>query len=344
MNLARVSAILVVIFVVVSAWIIVTPLTGALPEATDHAQSIDFLFKFMLVASVAVFLIVQGFLLYFCLHYRRRKDEPEDALGSDIHGNTRLEIVWSVIPVIFLIVLTAMSFKVYVDIVAIPKQAYIINVQASQFQWECDHPKYGITEVGTCHMPLGEVTVRLHAHDVIHSFWVPEFRVKQDAVPGYPTEMHFKTIRVGQYRLICAEFCGVGHPEMYAKLYVMTPKDFAAWVKQQQQANSGSAPTTNLSFSKDIEPIFTAHCAACHIATHLANLDLGTYQGLLKGGNIVSGPIIKAGNHKGSVLWQITGTTGPYPGGNRMPLGGPYLSTAELAKITAWIDQGAKNN
>jgi len=344
MSLARVSAILVVIWVVISAWIIATPLSNAMPEATDHAQQIDFLFKFMLVASVAVFLIVQGFLLYFCLRYRRRKDESADALGSDLHGNTRLEIVWSIIPALFLVVLTVLSFQVYVDIVAIPKQAYIINVQASQFQWECDHPQYNIQEFNTCHMPLGEITVRLHARDVIHSFWVPEFRVKQDAVPGYPTEMHFKTIRVGQYRLICTEFCGVGHSEMYAKLFVMTKPNFLAWVKQQQQANSGSGSIANLSFSKDIAPIFTAHCTACHIATHLANLDLGSYQGLLKGGNIIPGSIIKPSNHKGSVLWQITGATGPYPGGNRMPLGGPYLSTTELSKITAWIDQGAKNN
>jgi cytochrome c oxidase subunit 2 len=133
MSLARVSAILVVIWIVVSAWIIVTPISGVLPEATDHAQSIDFLFKFMMVASVAVFLIVQGFLLYFCLQYRLRKGESRELIGSDIHGNTRLEIVWSIIPVIFLVILTAMSFKVYADIVATPKNAYIINAVASQF-------------------------------------------------------------------------------------------------------------------------------------------------------------------------------------------------------------------
>src|ERR1035437_6231926 len=180
MSLARVSAILVVIWIAVSAWIIATPIGGVLPAATDHAQSIDFLFKFMMVASVAVFLIVQGFLLYFCLTYRLRKGESEDLIGSDIHGNTRLEIVWSIIPTIFLIVLTAMSFKVYADIVATPKHAYIIDAVASQFQWECDHPstKPEIKEFNTCHMPLGEVTVKLHARDVIHSFWVPEFRVK----------------------------------------------------------------------------------------------------------------------------------------------------------------------
>ncbi len=347
MSLARVSAILVVIWIVVSAWIIVTPIDNVLPAATDHAQSIDFLFKFMMVASVAVFLIVQGFLLYFCLQYRLRKGESRDLIGSDIHGNTRLEIVWSVIPVIFLVILTAMSFKVYADIVATPKNAYIINAVASQFQWECDHPasKPEIKEFNACHMPIGEVTVKLHAVDVIHSFWVPDFRVKQDAVPGYPTEMHFKTIRVGEYPLICAEFCGIGHSTMTAKLYVMSDKDFAAWVKQQEDAASAPVNLNGLSFSKDIEPIFAAHCATCHISAHFANLNLGTYAGLQAGGNVVPGPIVKPGDHTKSTLWQITEPKGPWPGGARMPLGGPvYLSAAEESKIASWIDQGAKNN
>ena len=347
MSLARVSAILVVIWIVVSAWIILTPISGVLPEATDHAQSIDFLFKFMMVASVAVFLIVQGFLLYFCLQYRLRKGESRELIGSDIHGNTRLEIVWSVIPVIFLVVLTVMSFKVYADIVATPKNAYIINAVASQFQWECDHPdtKPEIKEFTACHMPIGTVTVRLHALDVIHSFWVPAFRVKQDAVPGYPTEMHFKMIRPGTYPLICAEFCGLGHSKMVSQIVVMPKKAFDAWVAKQEKAASAPVNNAALSFSKDIEPIFAAHCAACHISTpHFANLNLGTYQGLLTGGNVLPGPVIKPGNHSQSILWQITKPTPPYPAGARMPLTGTPLSAAEESKIANWIDQGAKNN
>ena len=344
MNLARVSAILVVIFIVVSALIIAAPITNVLPEATDHAASIDFLFKFMLVASTAVFLIVEGFLLYFALRYRHRKDEPADALGTDIHGNTRLEIVWSVIPAIFLVVLTGLSIQVYTDIIAPHKDAYQINVTARQFEWDCYHPAYHIQEFSQCHMPLGQVQVNLHATDVIHSFWVPDFRVKQDAVPGYPTRMLFKTTRAGQYRLVCSEFCGVGHSEMYAKLFVMAQADFKKWALSQQQASSGTASLANLSFSKDIEPIFTARCSACHISQHFANLNLGSYAGLLAGGNIVPGPIIKPHDHLHSILWQITKAAPPNPGGARMPLGGPYLDQHTEDMIAAWIDQGAKNN
>lgn len=358
MNITRVSAILLAIFVLVSWWIIVTPASQILPEATNHAQQIDFIFKFMLVASVAIFLIVQGFLLYFVVRYRRRSTDSRDALGADIHGNTRLEIVWSVIPAVFLVVLTAMSYKVYVDIIDPQPNEYVIHAIARQFNWECDHPKYNIKEFGSCHMPVDtNVRVELTAVDVIHSFWVPEFRVKQDAVPGYPTRMHFKPIRVGDnYRLICSELCGPGHAQMYAKLFVCpitaaaavqsaacNHMTFADWAKNYGKQSSGGS-VANLSFKRDITPIFQAHCIGCHIGAALGGLNLSTYQGLLQGGNVVPGPVIKPGNHQASVIWQILKPTPPWPGGNRMPLNGPYLQSFELNKITAWIDQGAKNN
>jgi len=342
-SLARVSAILLAIFVLASWWIIVTPISGVLPEATNHAADIDYIFKFMAVAAMAIFLIVEGFLLYFVLKYRMRPGDDPEALGSNIHGNTRLELVWSAIPALFLIVLSGMCYKVYFDIIAPHADAYVIDVTASQFSWTCTHPEYNVTEYSSCHMPMGEqITLNLKATDVIHSFWVPEFRVKQDAVPGYPTRMHFETTRVGTYHLICAEFCGVGHAYMRANVYVMTKSDFLAWIKQQQQAQA--APVGQVSFKKDIETLFAAHCMACHISNNLGGLSLATYNGLLKGGAIVPGSVFKAGDHKDSVIWKIIQPGTGQPGGNRMPLGGPYLSSHDINTIAAWIDQGAKNN
>lgn len=344
MSLGRVSTILTVLFVIGAYLIIQWPISQVLPEATDHAASIDAIFKFMLVGSWAVFLIVQGFLLYFVIRYRRRPEEPPEALGAQIHGNTRLELLWTLIPAGFLVVLTAVSYKVYADIIATPAHAYQIDAVAYQFGWQCDHPEYKITETSTCHMPVDtEITVHLQSRDVIHSFWVPEFRVKQDVVPGLHNVMHFKTTRIGAYHLICAELCGYGHSAMRASLFVMSRPDFATWVKQQQQQASG-AVSADLSFKNDIQPIFQQHCAACHIATQLGGLNLGSYQGLLKGGSIVSGPIIKARDHAHSVLFKMISPSGPWPGGNRMPLGGPYLQPSEINRIAAWIDQGAKDS
>ena len=366
MNFTRVTAILAVIFVAVSWWIIATPASDFLPEATNHAVDIDFLFKFMLVASVAVFLIVEGYMVYFIARYRHRAGEPANKLGADIHGNTRLEIIWSAIPAIFLVVLTALSFKVYLQIIAPQSGEYAIKAIARQFSWECDSEQYtGIKELGTCHMPVNtKVRIDLDALDVIHSFWVPEFRVKQDAVPGYPTRMHFTTTRAGVYHLICSELCGAGHSQMTAVLSVcpITAAQaaridacsvgnahnltFAQWVTayQKQQSGTGAAPSANLSFSKDIETIFASHCLSCHGAAGLGGLHLSSYQGLVAGGSLVPGPIFKAGDSKNSLIIKMIGPTGPYPGGNRMPLGGPYLSPNLISTIAAWIDQGAKNN
>jgi cytochrome c oxidase subunit 2 len=348
MSLARTSIIILVLWVVSSIIIILTPASTILPEATNHAGDIDFLFKFMSVASILVFLIVQGFLLAFVLQFRRKPGDSPDALGSDLEGNSRLEIVWSVVPAVFLVVLTALSLKVYTDIIASHPGAYQINVIARQFSWECDHPAYHpmIQETnGQCHMPVDtQIQLNLSSPDVLHSFWVPEFRVKQDAVPNYPTYMRFETTRVGSYILECAELCGVGHSGMVGTVIVMSKADFTAWAQAQEKASTSAPTLTNVSFGKDIESIFQAHCAACHIANNFGGLHLNSYAGLMAGGNIVPGPIIKPGNHKQSILWEITQPTPPWPGGNRMPLGGPYLKPAEEAQIQAWIDQGAKNN
>jgi hypothetical protein len=106
---------------------------------------------------------------------------------------------------------------------------------------------------------------------------------------------------------------------------------------------SGSSGST-VSFKSDIEPIFQAHCAVCHINQQFGGLYLGSYAGLIKGGNVVPGPIVKPGDAKGSILYQIISPGGPWPGGNRMPLGGPYLDSATINTIATWIEQGAKDN
>ncbi|HWE62200.1 MAG TPA: cytochrome c [Chloroflexota bacterium] len=108
-------------------------------------------------------------------------------------------------------------------------------------------------------------------------------------------------------------------------------------------ASSGGG-TTQLSFKKDIEPIFQAHCVVCHIQAQLGGLNLSTYHGLIQGGNIVPGSIVTPGNHANSILYKIISPNGPWPGGNRMPLNGPYLDTATINTIATWIDQGAKDN
>lgn len=102
--------------------------------------------------------------------------------------------------------------------------------------------------------------------------------------------------------------------------------------------------TSTVSFKADIQPIFQAHCAACHISQQLGGLSLGSYQGLTKGGSIVPGSIVKPGDAQGSILYKMVSPHGPWPGGSRMPLGGPYLDSGTINTIASWINQGAKDN
>jgi mono/diheme cytochrome c family protein len=159
----------------------------------------------------------------------------------------------------------------------------------------------------------------------------------------------------GTFYAVCHYYCGIDHYHMWGSVIVQTQADFNKWLAARRAAftptpvarptTAGTpTPAAQLSFSKDIEPIFQAHCAACHISQQLGGLYLGSYAGLIKGGTVVPGPIVKRGNHQASTLWQIIQPNGPWPGGNRMPLGGPYLSAAQIQTIATWIDQGAKNN
>jgi cytochrome c oxidase subunit 2 len=186
----RITALLGVIFAVVFALLWVFPdMLWILPiAASEQAAGIDFLFWFMMVSSAGVFIFVQGFLLYFVWLYRRRPDDPEDALGRNIHGDNRLEILWTAIPALFLVVLTIWSFQVLDDLQLdqeVPG-AYIVDVEAFQFAWSFTHPETGIVENNQLTLLKNQpVTFNITSRDVNHAFWVPEFRLKQDATNGF---------------------------------------------------------------------------------------------------------------------------------------------------------------
>ena len=109
-------------------------------------------------------------------------------------------------------------------------------------------------------------------------------------------------------------------------------------------AGSSGATGQQVSFKNDVQPLFQARCSACHIAAQSGGLNLAGYQGLIKGGSVVPGSVVKAGDPQGSVLYQIISPSGPYPGGQRMPFGGPYLDNTQIQTISNWIKQGAKDN
>jgi cytochrome c oxidase subunit 2 len=211
-----------------------------LPEnVSTYGGEIDYLFYLIYYITGAVFILVTVAMIAFLIMYRRR--EGRRAIYS--HGNTTLEIIWTVIPAVILIVLSFMSQATWAKIKAhVPPSDFAVRVTAKQFNWEILYPgpdgKFGTADdlslENQLHVPVGKVVhVVLASKDVIHSFFLPNLRLKQDTVPGRDIVAWFEATKPGQYEMPCAELCGFGHSGMKGWLYVHTPEDYAKWAKEK---------------------------------------------------------------------------------------------------------------
>lgn len=265
---------------------------GLLPlAASEEAPLVDGLFNTMMTISTGLFLIVEGALIISIIRFRRRPGDTTD--GPPVHGNVPLEILWTAIPAVIVLVIGVYSFEVYNSmggldpmaahgqmhqahmrgsaiaatlpsdndssatsssnqtpnlklaasgVGASPEKAATadlnINVTGLQFAWIFNYPDSGVVS-GELHVPAGrEVKLNISASDVIHAFWVPQFRLKQDAIPGQQTQLRFTPNVVGEYPVICAELCGAYHGGMKTRVIVQTPEEFDAWVQSQTQTAS----------------------------------------------------------------------------------------------------------
>lgn len=258
---------------------------GLLPvAASEEAAQVDALFNMMMTIATGLFLLVEGAVIIAAIRFRRPKDDNTD--GPPIHGNIPLEIVWTAIPAVTVLIIAVYSFEIYnamggLDPMAShdhagakvahthemspsqgnPDKSLIaldtskgaialglgaspenqgkpvpltVNVMGLQYAWIFTYPETGITS-GELHIPVDqEVQLNITAQDVLHAFWLPEFRLKQDAIPGRESELRFTPNKVGQYPIVCAELCGAYHGAMGAQLYVQTPEEYQAWLKEQQ--------------------------------------------------------------------------------------------------------------
>ncbi len=211
-----------------------------LPEnVSTYGGQIDSLFHFIYYLTGATFILVQITLVVFLFAYRARPG----GRAAYTHGNTTLEIVWTVIPAVILVVLALVSRSVWADIKArLPPSDMLLQVTAKQFNWEVAYPgpdgQLGtpddVTMDNDFHVPVNKtVRVALKSRDVIHSFFVPQLRLKQDAVPGHEIPVWFKATKPGKYEIPCAELCGFGHSGMKGWLYVDEPAAYEAWAKEK---------------------------------------------------------------------------------------------------------------
>jgi cytochrome c oxidase subunit 2 len=274
---------------------------GLLPEqASAQAALVDDFFNVMIIIGTALFLVVEGAIVYSLIQFRRRKGDDSD--GLPIEGNLPLEAFWTAIPAVIVIGLGVYSVQVFQDMggfspgdldnpretmmlaqapTDIPMSGLVpegeeasamlaksvygfgapldregqsadleVDVSGMQYAWIFTYPNSGIVD-GELHVPIGaDVQLNISAKDVIHSFWVPQFRLKQDAIPGKDTELRFVATKLGNYPVVCAELCGGYHGAMRTQVIVHTPEEYQAWVDQRvaQGPTAATAVVADRSF------------------------------------------------------------------------------------------------
>jgi cytochrome c oxidase subunit II len=226
--IAKMFAATIALTVVISA--VMLPINWNGQGASTAAPKIDQLLDVMIVLSAFVFSLVMVMLFYALWKFKAKPGDESD--GEPIHGNTRLEIAWTLIPTIIVLFGAGYSWAVLDDIEDPAENPITVDVFSQQFAWSFGYPGKGNAySEGELHVPLDrQVQFKMHALDVIHSFWVPEWRIKKDNVPGITTTAIVTPDKLGSYQLICTELCGFGHSTMRAKVVVETPADFRKWV------------------------------------------------------------------------------------------------------------------
>ena len=209
--------------------------------ASTQAGPIDTLWDVLLIASVPIFVLVETIVLYCAIKFRMRPgDELKD--GPPIHGNTRLEIIWTAIPAILLVGLCTYAYVVLTDIEKAEANALNVRVVGEQFTWTFYYEGENGDEISSpqLYLPVDQpVYFTVQSKDVIHDFWVPSFRMKVDAVPGIDTHIRVTPDRIGAYPVVCAELCGLGHSTMRQTANVMTREEFDAQLAELARGPQG---------------------------------------------------------------------------------------------------------
>ena len=230
-------------------------------QGSTQADPIDTLYDVLLIFSVPIFVLVMTVAIYCVIAFRAKPGERGD--GAHIHGNTKLEVVWVTIPLIIVTALAVYGWIVLDDIEAKKPDELVVNVTGEQFTWSFDYPGEKVKS-NELVLPVDRpVHFRIHAKDVLHSFWVPDFRMKQDAVPGIETNTRATPTEVGTYPVVCAELCGIGHATMRQEVRVVPEDEWEAWVAERREG--GAAPEGGEDPIAAGREIFTSTgCNACH--------------------------------------------------------------------------------
>jgi cytochrome c oxidase subunit II len=230
---------------------------SALYPASPNATSISNLFYFIFWIAVAVFVIVEALLLYSVVRFRRKSD---DEMPTQVHGNTKLEIAWTLAPAVVLAIVFVLTYQTLTDLANVPKDSLPVHITGHQWWWEVEYPSLGVLTANEIHLPaMQPASFTVESKDVIHSFWVPELGGKMDVIPGKKNVTWFNPTQVGTFHGQCAEFCGAEHALMRFSVVVESQDQFNAWVAAQKEK---AAPTEAL--TKGLGIFSALGCQACH--------------------------------------------------------------------------------
>jgi cytochrome c oxidase subunit II len=239
-------------------------------SAGTPAHSIVGLSMLVLSITLGIFLVVSGLLLYALIRYRHR---PEDSNRepAQIYGSTQIELSWTVIPILIVVMLFLTTTRIILDTEAIPKPASALDITVigHQFWWEYRYPKLGVVTANELHVPISDPSaptptyLEMSSADVSHSFWVPRLAGKMDVIPNRVNTMWIDPQQPGLYVGQCAQYCGTQHAKMLLRVYADSPADFAAWVAQQKKAPNQDF--TGNPAAKEGQAVFQHNaCINCH--------------------------------------------------------------------------------
>ena len=238
------------------------------PEAiTDYATKVDNLYFVFFIISLFFIVLIVGLSIFFTIIYQRKK--ADQLASKQIGHNNALELFWSIIPLIMVIILFFAGFSQYLTSQVIPKDALEYKVTGRKWSWTFEYPREGLRiDDGVLVVPVDRsIKLLMTSSDVLHSFYIPNFRIKKDTVPNHYTTLWFKAKKIGEYQVFCTEYCGDDHSTMLAKIKIVSEKDYLDFlsVKKAEQLQSVSPV-------KRGEKIFKQQCIACHSIDGLSKI------------------------------------------------------------------------
>ena len=333
-----------------------------LPVAAEPAGDVDTLLRFMLASGTALFVFVAGYIIYFAIAFRVRKDDAPDAIGVQVHDNNVLELWWTILPTAFVVLLSILSVKIWYNIqVAEQPNPAVVEAIGHQWYFTFRYPNVHGEVTNEMHLQKGvPVVLNVTSSDVIHSFWVPDFRLKADMVPGLINTIRFTPTETGRYPIVCTEFCGTRHGEMSALipgdngqanpgaqwLIVDTPADYQKWYQGIQVKNAHESDEIPVASTGSVDlsggsaaagqTLFNTKCNACHAVGPFSQRIVGPgLKGLLSDKahpNLVDGDPATPANIAKILQKGYTGDMGTMPNSTANA-----LSDKDIANLVAYL-------